>query len=271
MTIYIDVLLATNLAVNYFLLLAVSKVTRISLPLWRLLLGAAVGAIGSLYIFIPSPGIILGILSRPVFAAAIVFAAFGPRKIRIFLRIWAVFLGATLLFGGAMLGIYTIFKPRGMAIEGGVVYFDISPLLLVLSTSVCYCLLRLIQKLSELRHPNARRIELTLRLGQTTHRATAMVDTGHSLADPFTGAEVVMVSPHIANSLLPGSISAAKQSGRYRLIPCSTANGGGILEGIRIDSINIGGRQVATNPVAAVCASIGSDDYDAIIGPTILL
>ena len=175
MIIYADVLIITNFAVNYFILLATSRLARLDISLWRLIAGAALGALFSLYILAPSLGALIEFPIRLAFAAAIVFAAFGPRPWRMFLRLWAIFFAATFLFGGIMLAVYTVFEPEGMAVDGGVVYFNISPLLLVGSTSLCYCLIRLIQRLAARRNPSAGRIKIALALGEKRVEAMAII------------------------------------------------------------------------------------------------
>lgn len=268
MVIYADVLMVLNMAVNYFLLLAASRLCKLNLKLGRLLLGAGIGGILSLYILLPPLGSFFEAALRPVFAAGIVFAAFGRRRPRVFLQIWAVFFGVTLLFGGAMLALYTLFRPDGMAIDGGVVYFRISPLLLIISTALCYAIIRLVQFLGQRKSPEAMRQKITLEYLGRSAEFTALIDTGHSLQDPFTGAQVVLISAKGAQKL--GNISDAKEIGRYRLIPCRTAGGESILEGLKVDRLLADGRTSGEGLVAAVSKSIGQEDYDAIISPQML-
>lgn len=52
--VYVDVLLALNLFINYLLLLSGACLLREKVRRWRLLLGAALGAIYALVIFCPS-------------------------------------------------------------------------------------------------------------------------------------------------------------------------------------------------------------------------
>lgn len=266
MVIYVDVLFVVNLAVNYFILLFTAKAAKEALSLRRLLAGASLGALFSLYILMPPLHAVLEIAIKFLFGAAIIFAAFGRRKPRAFLRLLAYFLSATFVFGGAMLAIYTIFKPRGMAIDGGVVYFDISPLLLIASTALCYGIIRLLQHASRKKNPTARRAEIKIAYGQREADGRALVDTGHSLSDPFSGAEVVLISPKLAKALLPNGLEGAKQGGRYRLIPCRTAGGQGILEGFRPDRVAADGL-LRENAVVAISENICGDDYEAIIKP----
>lgn len=263
MVIYADVLVVTNMAVNYFLLLGTAKLGNQGITLWRLLAGSLLGALTSLYILIPSPALWLEIGSRPLFALISVAAAFLPRKPRVFLRLYVIFLGVTLLFGGAMLAVQNLLKPAGMAVIGSVVYFDISPLLLVVSTALCYGILRGGQALSRLRNPNAKRQSITVRSDQAVIEITAMVDTGHSLADPFSGDPVVIISPSAGDRLLPEGLNIAKAEGKYRLIPYKTAAETGTMEGFRV----LLGRSGKIKAVAAVSKNVGGDDFDAIIDP----
>lgn len=263
MVIYADVLIVTNMAVNYFLLLAAAKLSRQRISLARLLLGAFLGSFTSLYILVPQPGLALDILSRPLFALLTVTAAFAPKKKRVFLRLFVIFLGITLLFGGAMLAINTVLKPAGMAVIGSVVYFDISPVLLVTTTALCYGLLRLGELFARLRDPHAKRQTVILNFEEISLPTEAMIDTGHSLFDPFSGDPVVLISPKAAETLLPLGIAAAKAQGKFRLIPYKTAAETGTLEGFRI-SLGKGGQLRA---VAAVSRNIGGDDFDAVIDP----
>ena len=267
MVIYADVLVVVNLVINYFILLSISKIAKTPLKLGRLLLGSAVGGFLSLYILFPSPPVLIDALLRPVFAAVIVFSAFGAKRKRVFLRHSALFLGATFLFGGAMMAIFAIFKPRGMAIEGGIVYFDIDPTILVASTAVCYLIIRLVQGFSHRRHPMAQRVEIKIYMNGIQGQGTALIDTGHSLSDPFSSCPVVVISAAMANCLLPKGIESAKEMGRYRLIPCRTADGQSMLEGFRPDKAEIGGKIAEPTPIAAISHTLGAEDYDAIISP----
>ena len=52
-TIYIDILVCLNVIVNYFLLLASGKFLSRPYKRWRILLGAFLGGLYSLYILLP--------------------------------------------------------------------------------------------------------------------------------------------------------------------------------------------------------------------------
>ena len=58
MVVYADILIVLNLIVNYFLLLATSKLLRRNVKVLPMLLSALAGAFSSLYIFLPKPSVI---------------------------------------------------------------------------------------------------------------------------------------------------------------------------------------------------------------------
>ena len=53
--IYIDVLLALNLWIDFILLLATARILRLPRRRWRMVLGALLGAATSCLIFLPDP------------------------------------------------------------------------------------------------------------------------------------------------------------------------------------------------------------------------
>ena len=73
--VYVDVLFTLNLFVNYLLLLSGACLLREKAKRWRLLLGAALGAVYSLIIFAPELPNFLSILIKVIFCVTIVLAA----------------------------------------------------------------------------------------------------------------------------------------------------------------------------------------------------
>ena len=273
MTVYIDVLLFFNAVINYLLLLAAAKIVGVPLKTGRHILASGVGALTSLYILAPPLGSVAEIAVRLIFAAAIVFSGFGFKSLKRFLRLIAVFFAVTFGFGGAMLALYTYVSPPGMVVSGGVVYFDISPPVLILTTAVAYGILLLIKRVTAKTAPAARRTGLTVSVPGVTVRLNAMIDTGHSLRDPFTGNPVVLIDAASAKSLFstdtpsPETLPEALKT-RFRLVPCSTAGGDGLLPAVRCDRVALDGCEPSCNITVAVAAGrTFGDDFSAVIGP----
>ena len=81
MVVYADVLIVLNLIVDYFLLRASAKISGVTPGVWRMLGGAAVGAVSSLYIFLPQSGIMLELLFRIAVCLVMTACTFGFRTL----------------------------------------------------------------------------------------------------------------------------------------------------------------------------------------------
>ena len=143
MTVYADVLFVLNLIIDYFLLRLTAGMLKRDISLWRMLLGATLGAITSLYIFLPQLNPITETVVRIIFCLIISFSAFGFRSKKSFFRATGLFIAVTFGYGGAMTAIWYIFKPDGMIINNSVVYFNISPLFLIVFSVIAYFIILL--------------------------------------------------------------------------------------------------------------------------------
>ena len=101
-----------------------------------------------------------------------------------------------------------------------------------------------------------------------------IVDTGNSVKDCLSGAEVIIADSEYVKALL-GSDSPERDirlKSRYRILPLNTVSGGGALDGFRCDSavVTDGERTVRLDkPILAVSKTPLRDDYQAIVNPEI--
>ena len=121
MIVYADVLIFLNTIINFYLLLLTKKLGRNEEKLFRLVCGAFIGALFSLYIFLPNQNIFTEIAVRLICAALITVVCFGFKGLRAYLRNLIIFFTVSFVFAGVMLGIWLIFKPGGMVIHNSVV------------------------------------------------------------------------------------------------------------------------------------------------------
>ena len=120
-TIYIDILVCLNVIVNYFLLLASGKFLSRPYKRWRILLGAFLGGLYSLYILLPQLAQWFTILVELAMAATITLTAFGRKGI---LKTCSCFFAMSFLFAGSMFLLWKTAAPKNLIINNGVVYFS---------------------------------------------------------------------------------------------------------------------------------------------------
>ncbi|OJU15290.1 MAG: hypothetical protein BGN88_15470 [Clostridiales bacterium 43-6] len=283
MIVYLDVLLALNLFVNYFLLLSTSKINNIPVKMIRLLLGAAFGALISLTIFLPDWGMVFDTGFKIVMSVCIVVIAFSYKSTKRFLRVTGTFFGVSFLYAGIMLAVWFAFRPDGMAINNGVVYFNISPLLLIVSTLLCYGVISLIRLFTKRQTGGDTIYELEIGYKDKIVRCKALLDTGNSLMDLFTNAPVVVAEYGLVEYMLPlparevfaGTAADVPKdfATGYRLIPYSAVGGKGLLPAFKPEYVKVSkGNKSATieNVLIAVSKDKLSDDFKALISEELL-
>ena len=276
MVVYADILIILNFAVDYFLLRAAGFLLHLKPPLWRILLSAAAGGASSLYIFLPPHGVIWDILFRTAACTAMSFICFGFGGAKTFLRSLGAFLLVTFGFGGIMTALWYLLRPNGMTVINSVVYFNISPALLIFSSVAAYFLLRLLQLIFSGTSKLAERCEITVSAGNNSITMEGIVDTGNSVEDIFGGGEVIIADGEYVKTLFGETDPALNKEirSRYRVMPCGTVTGGGALEAFRCDTalVSDGKRSVRLNkPILAVSKTPLKDDYSAIVNPRIFM
>lgn len=278
MVVYADVLIVLNLFVNFFILQLTCRICKETYRFIRLIFAALVGAIFSLYIFLPKTGIVTETMFRIMVSALIVLLGFGFDSIKSFIRRIGVFFVVSFLYAGGMLGIWTVFKPNNLAINNGIVYVDISPTVLISTTLFVYVILSIIRFFAKKQAYEGKRCRLKITYKNSETEITALVDTGHSLVDPISGSQVIIVEKSVAEQLnLKAPCYALATKGDlpegFRVIPYSSVGGHGLLSAFTPDRIEIknkGEFRKIKDTVIAISKEPLGEDYKGIVNPETL-
>ena len=216
--IYVDTLFLLNTMVDYLLLLASARLAGEPLARLRFALGAVLGGLYAVAIFLPG----MGFLARPLCrgAAAVLMVLLAFWRSRRLLRQVLIFLALACAFGGGVLAVELLGGQR-LALGGGVLYSGMDLKIVLLSAAGCYGLLTLVFRgigrhggpSGELtrvfqrtaRHSGLRRelVPAVLTLEGRRVALTALVDTGNTLTDPATGRPVLVAEADSLEELLP--------------------------------------------------------------------
>ena len=237
LVVYADVLVFLNLIINYFLILAVSKIIHKQAKTLRMVLAAFTGAVSSLYIFLPPLSVLVEGLLKITVCVIMCLIAFGFKSPHSFIKNVSLLFAVTLGFGGAMYGVWLLFKPRGMVINNSVVYFDISVISLVVFTAVGYLIFSLLFKIFSRSLPLAEECKINILINDNNLFFEGIIDTGNSIEDVFSQGEIIICDESVRSKLLScdDALRNSALKTRYRLLPCSTVSGADVLEGIRCD------------------------------------
>ena len=168
-----------------------------------------------------------------------------------------------------MTALWYLLKPSGMTVINSVVYFNISPAVLIFSSVAAYFLLRLLSLIFSGTSKLAERCEITVSAGSNSITMEGIVDI-------FGGGEVIIADGEYVKTLFGETDPALNKEiqSRYRVMPCGTVTGGGTLEAFRCDTalVSDGKRNVRLNkPILAISKTPLKDDYSAIVNPRIFM
>ena len=287
--IYIDVLFAVNLMMNYFILLAVAKVLRRKEKRLRLLLGAALGAVYSLFIFFPQVGFLYSMAMKVLVSLSLVLVSFRYSTVRNLLRLVGTFYIISFLFGGTVYALWYFLTPPGLLVRNGVVYVDIPPVELILIAAGCYIAITLAARF--FRKGGGGIYDVEIAADGRVARMRAFLDTGNGLTDVITGAPVIVAEYSAVEKLIPAGLREAFRSGRldaaerlpgsewagkFRLVPYGSVGGNpGLLPAFKPDRLSIrdkGSQKNTDDVLVAVCGRKLCDDgsYSALLSPLLL-
>lgn len=275
--LYLDVLVLLNAGIGAAFLLAAGKLARRRTSRLRLTLAALAAGGYSLVLLLALPGWLLLLLQVPV-SLGLVLLCYGWGGRQETLRLLLCYWGGNLLLG-AVLGILDQWlAPLGAVSRGGIYYFPVQPLVLVLVTIGCYLVLWLVGKF---RKKPSHRLRFRLQADGRQVEFTALVDTGNRLRDPITGRSVLVVQQQVLRDCLPPAVLEALSQGhpeqvdsaqwqrRCGVLPIRTAGGTGLLGTFRPEGLWVlekGKPEQVGALVAVTPQPLGGKEYQALAG-----
>lgn len=285
--IYIDVLIFVNFIVNYFILLATQRICRQRAGTLRIFLADALASACSLAVFLPETGAISGVLLRLAVSSAVVLTAFGFRSCKRFFSLLGGFFAVSFAYAGICLGIWAVFKPKGMIIKNDIVYFDVSPLLLICTSAVCYVLLMLLKKHFSKDEGTSLEYTVEITINGQTSSLKGFLDTGNMLYDCFSECPVIIAKKkYIHNSAIPnfsfaggekglkqldGSVNLPENLKGFRLIPYCVVGSKGVLPAFKPDGVVISDGKTEYKPDCCLVALSDEQtgEWEALLGKNI--
>lgn len=287
--IYADVLIAVNLFINYFMLVAVSKFFYIKVNKIRILLGATLGGIYSLYILIPKCNFIISLFIKLFMAVTVIGVSFGYCELVMYIKLILCFYFISFAFSGLMFALWYALAPIGMTVNNGIVYFNISPVVLIVSTIVSYAVIEFITNyMGKKRNENIFCDMVIKMLDQDAITVRAKVDTGHNITEPFSGLPVVVLSQRVAQKVIPKNLFDIqnypreakfdddfkfKVKNKSRIIPVSTVLGKGLMPAFKAEYVNVCTDKSEPQKEAyiAVCPkNFMNPEFEALINPELM-
>ena len=204
--VYVDLLWLLNFVANHLLLLGAGRLAGAGLRRWRIALGAALGALYAVALFLPGMGWLSTLPCKLAVAVVMVLCAYGG-EVRLW-RVLGLFFAASAALAGAVLGFEWLGNTT-LTLQSGVLYTQMDLRLLLVVFLACYFVFSLLlRRLGA--HTGAELVHMELTFPQRVVSMTALHDTGLSLSDPVTNRPVVVAYWRDMAWLLPAGADVAR-------------------------------------------------------------
>lgn len=225
MKIYIDLILLLNFGFDFLLLLSVSLILKRNTELYKLLLGAFIGSISVLTLFIKINSMQLFII-KIIISILMTITSFKYKNIKytlkniLYLYISSIVLGGTLY----LLNIELTYKNQGIIFYKNkmsinfIILVIISPIILYIYTKECKNLRN--------NYSNYHKVEIKIR--DKIIKCTGFVDTGNKLKDPYKKRPIILMN----NNYLDNNLNKI-------FVPVHTILGTNLIECIKIQELKI--------------------------------
>ena len=243
--IYIDVLIFLNTIITFLLLLASSRLIKIYPTPGRLTLSSLLGGIESLIILAPDLGFLISLLTKLLFSLIIVISAYNPKSLSVMLKETGYFFVVNFIFAGMMLFASSLPGISIVNYNNGAVYINFSFFSLIAACIICYITTCLLGKITKHKAVDTVVYNIEIESDGKTINTSAILDTGNSLTDPFTGKSVIIADRFTLSEILPQNIKTYLATGNceqgIKIIPCKTITASTLIPCFRADKIRISG------------------------------
>lgn len=264
--IYIDVLIFLNTIITFLLLLASSRLMKIYPSPGRFVIASVLGGISSLIILAPDLGFLLSLMTKLLFSLIIVISAYNPKSVSAIAKETGYFFVVNFIFAGMMLFASSLPGISIVNYNNGAAYINLSFFSLIAACVICYGVTVILGKITKNKTADTVFFNIDITSDGKTINCSAILDTGNSLTDPFTGESVIIADKFTLSEILPENIKIYLDTGNsenaIKLIPCKTVAGSALLPCFRAEKIRINKNHLSyeiKNPEIAVSSQTMTD------------
>ncbi len=263
LTVYIDVLIAVNTIINYFLLKICAILSGAGTNTKRMIISSFTGSLFSLFIFCDLK-LLLSLAIKLLSVVICAAIAFGIKSKKYFIKN-VICLG---FINCLVTGFINLFLSDSnyIYINNIFYYININPVMLVIAITFVYFSLYLYDLFFDI---NARQREITIGIyiDKSFLKLNGFYDTGFKVKDIIGGRAVMLVAfPEVENHIgenLKNKLSSffAGNINTGKIIPVfySDVSGGGILPGVKPDKVIYKNKELENILIAFCNKSLGNN------------
>lgn len=251
MKIYIDLVLFLNFAFDFLLLLSVSILLRRMVSINRIFIGAFIGSLSILLLFIKISSVELFFL-KIIISILMILLSFGFKSIKYFLKNIGYFYMSSIVLGGFLyfLNIQFSYKQEGIVFfhEGLSINFIF---LIIFSPVIIYIYVR--QGL-RLKNNYSKYHKVKMNLGNKKIECVGYVDTGNKVTDPYGKRQIIFINKDL------------DLDSKFVIVPYQTIDNEGFIKCFKIDRLQIDNKEIKSKfLVSFIKNKINIDGVDCIL------
>lgn len=291
-TVYVDILIMTNFIVDYFLLMLTSFLLSAKVKRWRLFLSAFLASLTALVIFAPELNAFVEFIVKFLFSLLIVLIAFGYKNMKRYIKAAVLFFASNVIFAGGALLVWSLFAPRGLVVHNGAVFYNISPITLLLSVTAVYLVSLFVSKIISKRRASGGEYSVNLFFDGKSVSVQGIVDSGNMLKDSISLSPVIVCDIRKVRPLLNSELEKilcrqnfeigfysdiinSPYKNKFRVIPFESLSGSGVMAALVLDKAEIvkeNKKSEVKNVVMAVTdKKIAGGEFDVLLNPELIL
>lgn len=254
MKIYVDMVIMLNFFLDFLLLMGVSLILKRNVKIIRLILGAIVGAISILTLFISISSLTLFII-KLIISVIMVLTSFGFKNLKytinnlVYLYLLSIILGGFLYFVNDELS----YKHEGLIFFHNGLGINVI-LILLLSPIIIFIYIKKSRKL-KWEYSKFYEVKITFLNGKEAN-LTGFLDTGNDLYDPYKKRPILIINELALKGYNP----------RCVLVPCFTVNKESMIRCFKIKKLVVNGKKIDKEVMVGI-----SDNNFNIEGAQLLL
>jgi stage II sporulation protein GA (sporulation sigma-E factor processing peptidase) len=202
MIVYVDLIFLVNFMIDGLLLYMTARTRKIPVVWWRLLIGAGIGAVYVVFMFIPALSFLFTFIVKLCFALIMIAISFGLPSLQHFLRNMGTFYVINFVAAGGILAIHYFWESsnevlNGIAISqsGGVAH--------ELQFGIIWFYKHVLQSAKQREELTSFFAKVQIDIGVVQLNCIGLIDTGNQLYDPLTRTPVMVIEASQYQAYIP--------------------------------------------------------------------
>lgn len=254
MTIYIDVVLIENIAMNYIILMSCSLIENRKANILKILISSIVGGIYSILNFVLKESIFINLLSKILISILMVKIAFKSKKCKSFIKQLIIFYVVSFMIGGIGFMLLFLISPKNIIFQNGHLIGTYPIKIALFGGAIGFSIITIISNIQKRKVEN-QICDIEIFLNYRKIKLSCFIDTGNLLKDPITNKSVIIVEKESLKNLVNSDFLEELENvikrkeisngidyikNKIKLIPFyALGNENGLLVGFNVDYIKI--------------------------------